>query len=179
MGFYDVHPSYSVNTPGVQLNLHCRVILFFFFFQMVKKMTSRAEASAENSQLENKFTPLSQKTCFWGFLLPALFSFCPSIVQMQTITRRPVTLPASKKRPFQTLEGDEKIAAESLGEWQSFDGGSSSFAQTDLRLRLIRRRCRPHTWLCDVQWWTRGRLNRVVLAWFGPDAGMAGAASFP
>lgn len=33
---------------------------------------------------------------------------------MQTITRRAVTLPASKKRPFQTLDGDEKMSAESL-----------------------------------------------------------------
>lgn len=55
------------------------------------------EASTENSQLENKFHPLSQKACFWGFLLPAIFSFSPSILQMQTISRRAVTLPASEK----------------------------------------------------------------------------------
>lgn len=141
---------------------------------MLKQMTSISEALRENSQLENKFTPLSQKTCFWGFLLPPLFSLCPSKVQMQTITRRPVTLPASKKTPISNIGGRWKDLRREPREWQSFDGGSFGFAQTDLWLWLMRRRCRPHTWLCDVQWWTWGRLNRVVLGWFGPDAARRG-----
>lgn len=95
------HPSYPVNTPGVKLHIQSAgswVFLQVKIKKMVETATSIREASTENPQLENEFTPLSQKACFWGFLLPAIFSLCPSILQMQTISRRAVTLPASKKK---------------------------------------------------------------------------------
>lgn len=168
------HPSYSVNTPGVKLHIQSAgswVFLQVKIRKMVETTTSIHESSTENPQLENKFTPLSQKAFFWGFLLPAIFSLCPSILQMQTISRRAVTLPASKKKPpISNIGGRWKDRRREPWKWQGFVGGSCSFAQADLRLWLMRRRCRPHTWLCDVQWWTWGRLNRVVLGWFGPDA---------
>lgn len=75
-----------------------------------------------------------------------------------------------KKTPISNIGGRWKDRRREPWKWQGFVGGSCSFAQADLRLWLMRRRCRPHTWLCDVQWWTWGRLNRVVLGWFGPDA---------
>lgn len=141
------HPSYSVNTPGVKLHIQSAgswVFLQVKIRKMVETTTSIHESSTENPQLENKFTPLSQKAFFWGFLLPAIFSLCPSILQMQTISRRAVTLPASKKnRPFQTLEGDEKIGGESLESDRAFS--------VDPVASLKR--------ICGCDWWGEGAVR--------------------
>lgn len=153
------HPSYSVNTPGVKLHIQSAGSWVFLQVKMVETTTPIREASTENPQLENEFTPLSQKACFWGFLLPAIFSLCPSIFQMQTISRRAVTLPASKKkRPFQTLEGDEKIGGESLE--------SDRALSVDPAASLKR--------ICGCDWWGEGaaRTRGCVMYSGGLEGGL-------
>lgn len=71
-----------------------------------------------------------------------------------------------KKRPFLTLQGDEKIAADSL---ESVRASLASLKRIWRLWLMMKRRCCLHTRLTDVQRWTRQRLNRVVLCWLRPD----------
>lgn len=169
-------PSSSANTPGVELHLQPAGSWVCLWVKIKKKRLQCIEASTENSQLENKFRPLSQKACFWGFLLPAIFSLCPSIPQMQTISRRAVTLPASGKNAhFKHLREMKRSAARALKvtglcRWILWLRSSGFAAATDEGEGAARTRG-----LCVMYSGGRdGGLIRSSLGWFGPDAARRG-----